>query len=49
MDRKPIVTAGRVVGSLSVLAEILGVTKGAISQWRQAPADRAIHIAKATG
>lgn len=48
MNRNPIIAAGSVVGSLSALAEVLGVTKGAVSQWRQAPANRVVDISRAT-
>jgi DNA-binding transcriptional regulator YdaS (Cro superfamily) len=40
--------AGRLVGSMSALAMVLGITKGAVSQWECAPADRVLDIARAT-
>ncbi|WP_434663523.1 Cro/CI family transcriptional regulator [Paraburkholderia sp. A3BS-1L] len=36
MSKHPIETAAAIVGSYRALAEILGVTKGAVHQWMQA-------------
>ncbi len=53
MSKHPIDLAAEVVGSQSALASLLGVTKAAVSQWkdagRQVPADKCPAIEKATG
>lgn len=49
----PIDRAAKVVGSAVALADILGVTKGALSQWkmpgRKVPAEHCPAIERATG
>ncbi len=53
MDEHPIDAAARVLGSQSALAAVLGVTKGAVSQWkdaeRQVPFEHCPAIERATG
>lgn len=41
--------AAEAVGGGSKLAEILGLTRQAIYQWRQVPAERLVEIEEATG
>jgi DNA-binding transcriptional regulator YdaS (Cro superfamily) len=52
MLRHPIDRAAEVVGSQTALAVVLGVSKGAVSQWkeegRQVPAEHCPAIEKAT-
>ncbi len=49
----PIAKAARIVGSQRALAAALGVTKGAVWQWkegdRQVPAEHCPHIERLTG
>lgn len=45
----PIARAVAAVGSVKALAEKLGVKPQAISQWRQAPAERVLAIEAASG
>ncbi|MEX3961057.1 transcriptional regulator [Paraburkholderia sp. EG286B] len=53
MSKHPIETAAASVGSYRALAEILGVTKGAVHQWMQAgrrvPIEHCAAIEAATG
>lgn len=37
------------VGSIAALAELLGITKQAVSAWTRVPADRAQDVESATG
>ncbi|WP_310630789.1 Cro/CI family transcriptional regulator [Paraburkholderia sp.] len=53
MSKHPIETAAAIVGSYRALAEILGVTKGAVHQWmqpaRRVPIEHCAPIESATG
>lgn len=53
MSKHPIETAAAIVGSYRALAEILGVTKGAVHQWmqpsRRVPIEHCAPIEAATG
>jgi DNA-binding transcriptional regulator YdaS (Cro superfamily) len=52
MDKHPIAIAAEAVGSFKKLADILGVTKGAVHQWmspgRQVPIEHCTPIEQAT-
>ncbi|WP_322069937.1 transcriptional regulator [Paraburkholderia bannensis] len=52
MNKHPIETAAAIVGSYRALAEILGVTKGAVHQWmipgRRVPIEHCAAIESAT-
>lgn len=53
MDKHPIEVAAEIAGSQSALAQALGVSKGAVSQWkedgRQVPAEHCPVIERITG
>lgn len=53
MDRHPLDVAARIVGSHQALAAALGVTKGALPQWKDAnrrvPAEHCPAIERLTG
>ncbi len=49
MNREPIDDAIRRAGSATALAEVLGITSSAISQWRKCPVERVLDIERATG
>lgn len=49
MSKEALREASKAVGSMQALAEKLHITKGAVSQWEMAPAERVLGIAEATG
>lgn len=53
MERHPVEVAAEIAGSQSALAHALGVSKGAVSQWkeegRQVPAEHCPAIERLTG
>ncbi len=48
MDRKNLLRAIEIAGGTVKLAQKLGITSQAVSQWHRAPINRAIDIEKAT-
>lgn len=48
-QRTPLQRAAEAVGSQQRLAEVLGITPQAVSQWDRVPAERVIAIERATG
>jgi DNA-binding transcriptional regulator YdaS (Cro superfamily) len=52
MEKHPVATAAEIVGSFKALADILGVTKGAVHQWmapgRKVPIEHCTAIEQAT-
>lgn len=49
MDKELIRTAADRVGGVTALANLLGITKGAVSQWERVPAGHVLRVEALTG
>lgn len=48
MEKEALALAIEIAGGKAALADLIGVTRQAVVQWRRVPADRVIAVEKAT-